>query len=113
VLSAWGNRGSTTAEFATALPAVVLILACCLGGVQVVGLQVRLADAAATAARTLARGEDLARAARLVHQAVAGASLTPDRRGEFVCAVVAAPSLPGIFAGLTLTSQSCALAGGL
>ncbi|WP_129590349.1 TadE family type IV pilus minor pilin [Cryobacterium aureum] len=105
------SRGSTTAEFATALPAVVLVLACCLGAVQVIGVQVRLTDAAATAARVLARGDSTARAAGLVHRAVAGASLAPERRGEFVCAGVVARA-PGIFAGLTLEAVSCALAGG-
>ncbi len=107
------SRGSTTAEFATALPAVVLILACCLGGVQVVGLQVRLTDAAASAARALARGDSVTRAAGLVQVAVAGASLSPERRSEFVCARVTAAALPGIFAGITLRARSCALAGGL
>ena len=109
----FGSRGSTTAEFATALPAVVLVLACCLGAVQVVGVQVRLTDAAATAARALARGDSVGRAAGLVQQTVSGASLSPERRGEFVCARVTARGLPGIFAGLTLEARSCALAGGL
>ncbi|WP_104089640.1 TadE family type IV pilus minor pilin [Cryobacterium sp. N19] len=105
------SRGSTTAEFATALPAVVLVLACCLGAVQVIGVQVRLTDAAASAARSLARGDSAVRAAGLVHQTVAGVSLAPERRGEFVCARVVTRA-PGIFAGLTLEAQSCALAGG-
>lgn len=95
------------------LPAVVLVLACCLGAVQVVGVQVRLTDAAASAARALARGDSTGRAAGLVQSAVVGASLTSDRRGEFVCARVTAQGLPGIFVGLTLEAHSCALAGGL
>ncbi|TFB81279.1 hypothetical protein E3O21_04405 [Cryobacterium flavum] len=93
------------------MPAVVLVLACCLGAVQVIGVQVRLTDAAASAARSLARGDSAVRAAGLVHQTVAGASLAPERRGEFVCARVVTRA-PGIFAGLTLEAQSCALAGG-
>ncbi|MDJ0376245.1 TadE family type IV pilus minor pilin [Cryobacterium sp. PH31-L1] len=105
------SRGSTTAEFATALPAIVLVLACCLGAVQVIGVQVRVTDAAASAARALARGDSEARAAALVQRAVGGASLAPEHRGEFVCAHVVTRA-PGIFAGLTLDAQSCALAGG-
>ncbi|WP_309615851.1 hypothetical protein [Salinibacterium sp.] len=31
------NRGSVTAEFAVTLPAVILVLACCLSGLQVAG----------------------------------------------------------------------------
>ncbi|MDJ0338164.1 TadE family type IV pilus minor pilin [Cryobacterium sp. PH31-O1] len=107
------NRGSTTAEFATALPAVVLVLVCCLGAVQVVGVQVRLTDAAASAARALARGDSAGRAAGLVRNAVTGASLSSDRRGEFVCTRVTAQGLPGLFVALTLEAHSCALAGGL
>ena len=73
----------------------------------------RLTDAAATAARALARGDSAGRAAGLVQQAVSGASLSQEERGEFVCAQVTARGLPGIFAGLTLEARSCALAGGL
>ncbi|TFC81902.1 hypothetical protein E3O45_00705 [Cryobacterium sp. TMS1-20-1] len=105
------NRGSITAEFATALPAVVLVLACCLGAVQVVGVQVRLTDAAATAARVLSRGDSVARAAALVAGTVSGAGLAAERRGEFVCARVTATG-SGLFAELTLEARSCALAGG-
>lgn len=97
------------------LPAVVLVLGCCLGAVQVVGQQVRMTDAAADAARSLARGDDTVRAAGLVGRAVAGASFAAERRGEFVCARLAAPSSFAPFAGLGLTVEagSCALAGGL
>jgi hypothetical protein len=119
VRSPWGDRrrdaGSVTAEFAAVIPAVMLILACCLGAVQVVGQQVRLTDAAADAARSLARGDDAGRAAALVHRAVGGASFGSERHGEFVCALLSAPSGFGPFAsvGLTVSARSCALAGGL
>ena len=109
------DRGSVTAEFATVVPAVLLVLALCLGALQVVGQQVRLTDAAADAARSLARGDSVGRAAGLVHQAVQGASMTPERRGEFVCVNLSAPSSFGAFAafGLTLRAGSCTLGGGL
>jgi hypothetical protein len=108
------EEGSVTAEFAVVLPAVVLVLGCCLGAVQVVGQQVRLTDAAADAARSLARGDDAARAAGLVGRAVAGASFSSELLGEFVCARLAAPGAFGPFAGfgLTVEARSCALAGG-
>lgn len=117
--SRWGSRlrgdeGSVTAEFAMVLPAVVLVLVCCLGAVQVVGQQVRLTDASADAARALARGDGADRAANLVRQSVDGASLATEQRGEFVCASLSAPSAFGPFAafGLTVEAGSCALAGG-
>ena len=46
-----------TAEFAAVLPAVVLVLAVCLSGVQVATAQLRLQDASADASRLLGRGE--------------------------------------------------------
>jgi hypothetical protein len=109
------DAGSVTAEFAVVLPAVLLVLAGCLGAVQVAGQQVRLTDVAADAARALARGEGADRAAALVRRAVGGASLGSERRGEFVCARLSAPSAFGPFAavGLTVSARSCALAGGL
>lgn len=117
--SPWGSRrlddGSVTAEFAAVIPAVVLVLGCCLGAVQVVGQQVRLTDAAADAARALARGDGADRAAGIVERSVRGASLSAERRGEFVCARLSVPSAFGPFAafGLTVAAGSCALAGGL
>jgi hypothetical protein len=51
------ERGSVTAELVVALPAVIVVLAACLGGVRV-GMQAMLAqDAAAVAARSAARGD--------------------------------------------------------
>lgn len=109
------DEGSVTAEFATVIPAVVLVLGCCLGAVQVVGQQVRLTDAAADAARSLGRGDGTERASGLVRQSMAEASLATERRGEFVCARLSVPSAFGPFAafGLTVTAESCALGGGL
>jgi hypothetical protein len=114
----WDSRrdeGSITAEFAVVLPAVVLVLGCCLGAVQVVGQQVRMTDAAAGAARVLARGDDAARAGGLARRLVAGASFSSEQRGEFVCARLTAPSAFDLFAGLGLTveARSCALSGGV
>ncbi|SDK45955.1 TadE-like protein [Cryobacterium psychrotolerans] len=116
--SAWGSGhgrddGTVTAEFAVVLPAVLLVLACCLGAVQVVGQQVRLTDAAGDAARLLARGESAERAASLVHRSVGGARLATERRGEFVCARLSAPAAFGPYAtfGLTVAARSCALGG--
>jgi Flp pilus assembly protein TadG len=56
------ERGSATAELAVALPALVLVLGVALAAV-VLGLdQVRCVDAARVAARSVARGDDLATA---------------------------------------------------
>ena len=92
------ERGSVTAEFAAALPAVLVVLACCLGAVQVVGQQVRITDAAADIARLLARGDSAAPAAGLLAAVGPGAALAQDRQGEFVCARLSAPSAFAPFA---------------
>ena len=101
------ERGSVTAEFAVALPSVVLVLACCLAGMAVAGQQLRLQDAAALAARTLARGgEPEALAARLVPGARVGRSAD----GDLACVTLTAPA-EGLLP-LTLQARSCALSGG-
>ena len=106
------DRGSVTAEFAAALPAVLVVLACCLGAVQVVGQQVRLTDAAADVARLLARGDGAGPASGLLAAVAPGTALAEERQGEFVCARLSAPSVfaPFAAAGLTLAARSCALA---
>jgi TadE-like protein len=52
------SRGAVTAEFAVALPAVLLLLAMLLAGSAAGITQLRLQDAARAGARALARGED-------------------------------------------------------
>jgi hypothetical protein len=113
VRSPWADRqrGSVTAEFAAVLPAVLVLLVGCLGAVQVVGQQVRLTDAAGSAARLLARGDTLDQAAGLLSGL--GATVSSERVGEFVCARLSAPSgfAPFEAAGLSLDARACALAG--
>lgn len=105
-----GERGSVTAELAVALPAVVLVLACCLSAVQVAGQQLQVQDAAAQAARALARGGD----ARIASRIVPGSTTEQYARGDLVCATVSVPAtaLVGTLASITLTAHSCALGDG-
>ncbi|MET1019346.1 MAG: TadE family type IV pilus minor pilin [Microterricola sp.] len=108
------ERGSVTAEFAVLLPALLLVLALCLGAVQLVGQQLRLSDAAADAARAAARGDDPSRVAALVSHAVLGADLSLSTQGGFVCAELASAPAAGLVSfGVRLSASSCALAGGL
>ena len=106
--------GSVTAEFAALVPAVLLVLAFCLGGVQVVGQQLRLTDAAADAARSLARGDGQSRAAARVRISVGGARMTSHWQGDFVCVRLtsAAAFGPAAALGMTVAAQGCALGGG-
>ena len=105
--SAERERGSVTAEFAAVVPAVILVLACCLTGIQVAGQQLRLQDAAAGAARAMARGDDPAGIA-------GGARLSRSARGDLVCATLSEQStgLPGTIFRVSLSARSCALGEG-
>jgi hypothetical protein len=100
-----------TAEFATAMPAVVLVLAFCLAGGQLATTQLRLQDAASSAARATSRGEHPGAVAWRTAQLMPGASVSSSERGGLVCITVVLPAaLPGPAAVVTLKASSCALA---
>lgn len=105
-----GDRGSVTAEFAVVLPAIVLVLLLGVGALGAGARQVRLQDAAADAARLVARGEDPGRAHAVVGSAGGTADIEP--RGDLVCVTARAPSVPALPLP-PLSATSCALAGGL
>lgn len=107
------DRGSVTAEFALALPAVLGVVALLLGGVQVAALQVRAQDAAADAARGLGRGDGGGVVASRVQGQLPGATLSTWIDGELRCVrVEAAPVGPVAALGLRASATSCALSGG-
>lgn len=99
------ERGSVTAEFALVVPAVVLLLAVCLSGIHVATLQLRLQDAASTAARSLARGEPADIGAHL-----RGATSTARHAGGMVCVTATLPSplAGGLVGVIELVARSCA-----
>lgn len=103
------DRGAVAAEFAVAVPAVLLVIALGATALGACSRQVRLQDAAADAARLVARGDSAARAQTAVAGAAPGATLAVSHPDGLVCADATAPS--GIpLAGLTLTARACALA---
>ncbi|WOF24085.1 TadE family type IV pilus minor pilin [Microbacterium betulae] len=104
------ERGSVAAELAVALPAVVLVAALGIAGLGAASRQVQLQDAAADAARLVARGEDEGRAAAVV--ADAGGRLAIAHRGDLVCATASGEAAIGSIS-MPLEAVSCALAGGL
>lgn len=105
------DRGSVTAEFAVVLPAVVLVLLLTAGALGASARQVRLQDAAADAARLVARGEPATRAQSTVADAVSGSAASIAYRGDLVCVTATAPT--GVpLVPMRLTASSCALAGG-
>lgn len=112
--SRWADRerGSVTAEFAVALPAIALVLALSLAAVHVAAVQVRLADAAADAARSLGRGETAGEAAAIAARNASGARLATSTDDRFVCATLTGGA-GGLLAALELRATACALRGGL
>lgn len=94
------------AEFAVALPAVLLVLVLGVGALGAASRAVRLQDAVGDAARLAARGEPDERVQAAVIAAVGDASATIEHRGDIVCVTARAPA-----AVLTLTATGCALAG--
>lgn len=104
------ERGSVTAEFALAFPAVLGIVALLLGGVQVAALQVRAQDAAADAARGLGRGDASGTVVARLERQVPGASLASWADGDLICVrVEVAPAGPVAVLGLRAVATSCAL----
>ena len=104
VLDEWAERGSVTAEFAAALPAVLLCLALCVGAIQATAQQARLLDHAATAARLIGRGDTAPRAPD-------GATRRVGSNDGLVCVTVTAPSGSaglGVL-GFTVSARSCVL----
>jgi hypothetical protein len=91
------------------LPAIVLVLACCLSALQLAGRQLRLQDAAAGAARSAARGDGVEVASRLVP----GAAAFRWQDGELECVrlTTTAPLL-GALLPVELVAASCAPGGG-
>ena len=101
--------GGVTAEFAVALPAVVLVLAACLGAVQLVATDVRVQDAAAQAARAYGRGEQPgSEIAGLPH-----AQVSHRTSDGLECATVSVPARALGAIAVRLEATSCAMGGGL
>jgi hypothetical protein len=104
-----GDRGSVSAEFAAALPAVVLLLGLALGSLTVGAHSVRLQDAAGLAARALARGEAQSAAQTMAGALAPGAQLARTDRSRLVCVQLTARA-PGLLSAVELKAESCALA---
>ncbi len=104
------DRGSAVAEFAVALPAVLLVLATVLGGVQLGTLQLRLQDAAADAARSLGRGDSAQAVATRMARQTPSAGWSVTRPAGLVCVhLTASVAPPAGLLGLSVAATSCAL----
>jgi hypothetical protein len=95
-----------TAELAVAVPAVLIVLAACLGGLRVGTERLRIVDAAAQSARLASLGEPPGPPAAAVGAAVVGQR----RSGETVC-VALRREVPLLGLPLPVEATACALAG--
>lgn len=105
----WRESGMVTAELAVAIPAVVLVLACCLAGVLAGIDQVRCVDAARLAGRAAARGESVAAVRELALRAApSGATVHVERWGDDAVVVVRARTggWGGVVPSWTLSSTA-------
>lgn len=104
-----GAAGAAAAEFAVAMPAVLLVLVAALAGIGAAGLQVRAADAAGDAARILGRGEgggDVG--ARLATQLPGAAWSSSELEGMVCVRVSVVGGGPAAMLG-AVAATSCAL----
>ena len=101
------DRGSVTAEFAVALPGVVVLVAALAWGLQLAALQVRLQDAAAIVARAEARGESAPQTI-----AALGATVSRHTDGELRCVRLERAMTGPLGIAIALGASSCALGDG-
>jgi hypothetical protein len=103
------DAGTVVAEFAVALPGVVLVLACCLGALRVGVEQVRLGDASASAARMLGRGDPLADAEAVIGTQSSGRLTDVVRQRGSVCVTAASSLRIAVLLAVPISERSCAL----
>jgi Flp pilus assembly protein TadG len=94
------DRGSVTAEFAVVIPAVIVVLACCLGGMRLAAEQLELQATAAAAARAESRGDAAPATAATIVRA---------DRGDLVCVTASTSTSLGLLGAVDLKATSCAL----
>ncbi len=85
------DRGFVTAEFAAALPAVVVVLVFAVAALGLVLDQIRCVDAARTAARAVARGDTTSVVVKAAEKAAPEGAKVTIRKGPPVRVEVVAP----------------------
>ncbi|WP_029251992.1 TadE family type IV pilus minor pilin [Paraoerskovia marina] len=106
-----GQCGSVTAEFAIALPALVVLLVAVLTLAASATAQMRCVDAARVAARAIALGDDEASVREAVRSTAGdGAELAVVPGEDWITVEVSAPVVGGWFAGAPLRASGSAVA---
>lgn len=105
-----GERGAVAAEFAVALPAVLIVLALGVGALGTAATTLRLQHAAIEGARLLGRGDDAGASAAL---SAAGGTMTVSRGDGLVCVASSAAVGPPLALPFPVSvARACALDGG-
>ncbi|MGI5481538.1 TadE family type IV pilus minor pilin [Streptomyces lavendofoliae] len=108
---AGGDRGSVTAEAATALPALVLFTMALVWALVAAAAQIQCVDAARAGARAAARSEPPAQAVAAAREAApSGARVAVERTGDLWHVRVEAPTPGPGSLRLTLRAEAAALA---
>ncbi len=102
------ERGAVTAEFAVALPAVVIVLALCVGVLGSAATAVRVQHASSEAARLLGRGDE---AGALAAVGAVGGTASVGRHDGLVCVDASAPVMIAVPLP-PVSARACALDGG-
>ena len=100
------TRGSVTAEFAVTLPAVVALVALCIGGIGLAAHQLRLTSLAADLVRVEARGEGSPSTTNTLGTGVVVSRTVAD---GILCVRLASNPGAGVLSAITIRSQACAL----
>lgn len=105
------ERGSSTAEFAVILPALVFVLALVLGAAATGIVQLKLEEGARLGARAAARGETAETVTRIVQEIDPAATVTLVQDDDMTVVTVSrqAPGVMGKVSGWTLTADARAL----
>ena len=105
------ERGSSTAEFAVILPALVFVLALVLGAAATGIVQLKLEEGARLGARAAARGETAETVTRIVQEMDPAATVHLAQDDDMTVVTVSrqAPGVMGKISGWTLTADARAL----
>lgn len=108
---AFCDRGSSTAEFAVVLPAVIFVLALVLGAAATGMVQLRLEEGARLGARAAARGESEETVQSIVHRVEPAATVHISYEEEMtrVSLSRSAPGVLGRISSWELTADALAL----
>lgn len=101
------ERGTVSAEFAVALPAVLVVLALVIGGVVLASHKIVLTSAAADIVRLESRG-DSAIAQQRIAELGSGVTVQRERRGPLLCLTLRASPAQGPLSRLGVGASACA-----